>query len=125
MPKANTELLVITKMYELALWGANHVAKFPRSHRFTLGDRLEVRLYLILEMLIRSKYTHERAGILREVNLELELLRFQFRMAKDLKCLSLESYGRAARSVNEVGQLVGGWIRKSHGPDSAAESVRT
>jgi len=66
------ELLVITKMYELVVWSANHIVKFPREHRFILGDRLP---------------------LLREINLELELLRFQFRLAKDLKCLSVESYG--------------------------------
>ena len=45
-------------------------------------------------------------------NLQLELLRFQFRAANDLKCLSPSSYGFAARSVNEVGQLVGAFSRR-------------
>ncbi len=113
MPRADTELLVITKTYELAVWTSNHVAKFPRSHKFTLGDRLLLRLYGVLELLIRAKFSRERTVILHDVNLELELLRFQFRLAKDLKCLSLDSYGFAARGVNEIGKLVGGWIKAS------------
>jgi hypothetical protein len=59
---------VITKMYDLVLWGAKHVGKFPRSHRFTLGDRLEVRLYAVLEMLVRARYTRDRVPLLRQVN---------------------------------------------------------
>ena len=112
MPRANSEMMVVTKMYDLVIWSANHVAKFPRSHRFSLGGRLESRLYHVLEMLIRSKFTPDRAPLLREANVELELLRFQFRIARDLRCLSIESYGFAARSVDEVGRLVGGWMRK-------------
>ena len=113
MAKASAEMLVISKMYDLVIWSCNHIAKFPRAHHFTLGDRLQVRLLTVLEMLIRAKYIRERVEILREVNTELEMLRFLFRIAKDLKCLSLESSGFAARSINEVGQLVGGWIKSS------------
>ena len=83
MAKAGPEMLLITKVYDLVVWSCRHVAKFPRGHRFTLGDRLEVRLYQVLEMLIRAKYTRDRRALLRALNVELELLRFQFRIARD------------------------------------------
>jgi hypothetical protein len=113
MPKAPTELAVIAQTYDLVIWSCRHIAKFARSHRFTLGDRLENRLYLLLELLLQAKYQRERAPLLRQANMELELLRFQFRLAKDLRCLSLDSYGFAARSVNEIGQMIGGWLKAS------------
>ncbi|MDA1053035.1 MAG: diversity-generating retroelement protein Avd [Planctomycetota bacterium] len=113
MAKITTEMKVIEKTYDLVVWSCQHIGKFPRSHRFTLGDRLEQRLYQVLEMLLRAKYDRERLVLLQQANLELELLRFQFRLAKDLKCLSIDSYGSASRSVNEVGKLVGGWIKQS------------
>jgi hypothetical protein len=111
MGKAGPDLLVIDKVYDLAVWSARHVAKFPRSHKFTLGDRLTVRLYEVLELLLRAKYRRDRRAFLRDANMELELLRFQFRLAKDLECLSVESYGYAARAVDEIGRLIGGWIK--------------
>jgi hypothetical protein len=111
---APDELLVITKTYDLVIWTCNHVSKFPRSFRFTLGHRLEYRLYDLLEVLVRAKYDRQHRGeFLRHANQEIELLRFQYRVAKDLKCLSVESYGFAARSVNEIGQMVGGWLKQS------------
>jgi hypothetical protein len=113
MAKASPEMLVIAKAYDLVLWSSERVATFPRSHRFTLGDRLERRLYDVLDLLLRAKYVRERAGLLRQANLELEMLRFQFRLARDLKCISLDSYGFASRTVNDVGSLLGGWIRRS------------
>ena len=84
MAKAGPEMLLITKVYDLVVWSCRHVAKFLRSHRFTLGDRLEVRLYEVLELLIRAKYPADRRALLRALNVELELLRFQSRIAKDL-----------------------------------------
>jgi hypothetical protein len=74
---------------------------------------MESRLYDILDGLIQARYTRERVALLRAVNLHLEQLRFQFRLASDLRCLSQDSYGFAARTVNEIGQMVGGWIKGS------------
>jgi hypothetical protein len=113
MAQAPAELAVIQKTYDLVVWGSRHVARFPRVHRFTVGDRLQRQLELILDRLLRAKFSRDRAGLLREANLELEVLRFQFRLAKDLHCLSLDSFGHAARTVNEVGQMVGGWLKSA------------
>jgi hypothetical protein len=111
MAKATPELVVITKIYDLVIWGCQHVARFPRSHKFTVGDRLAARLQDLFDLLVRAKFQRDRRPLLEKANLELELLRLQLRMAKDLKCLPVESYGFAARSVDEVGRMVGGWIK--------------
>ena len=102
MKKAE-ELTVITKTYDLILWSCNHTSKFPRNHRFVLGERIERNMYTLLETLIRAKYTKNRQRLLEEANLTLEILRFQMRLAKDLQCLKVNSYGFAARSIDEIG----------------------
>jgi hypothetical protein len=49
--------------------------------------------------------------LLNEANLKLEILRFQIRLAKDLKCLQVKSYAFAAKQLDEIGRLVGGWLK--------------
>ena len=68
MAKAEQELIVITKMYDLVLWSCNHTGRFPRNHRFVLGERIERQLYELLETLIQAKYTRElrRVGPVRQ-----------------------------------------------------------
>ena len=39
--KKHEELVIITKTYDLILWSCNHTGRFPRQHRFVLGERLE------------------------------------------------------------------------------------
>jgi hypothetical protein len=41
---AGTLPTVFTKAYDLLFWLINHVGKFPRSHRFVLGERIESRM---------------------------------------------------------------------------------
>ncbi len=111
MPK-HDELTVITKTYDLILWSCQHTSRFPRSHRFVLGERIERSLYDLLETLIQSKYQRERGGLLESANLKLEILRFQMRLAKDLQCLKVSSYEFVTLAMQEIGRLIGGWVRR-------------
>jgi len=99
------ELIVITKAYDLILWSCNHTSRFPRNHRFVLGERIERNLYDLLETLIKAKYTRNRQALLEQANLTLEVLRFQMRLAKDLQCLKTNNYAFAARAIAEIGRL--------------------
>jgi hypothetical protein len=114
--KSEQELVVVTKLYDLILWSCNHTSRFPRNHRFVLGERIERNLYDLLETLIRAKYTRQRRDLLEQANLGLEILRFQIRLAKDLQCLKQNSYLFAAKAIDEIGRLVGGWLRASGSP---------
>src|SRR5262249_10001005 len=100
--REHQELVVITKTYDLILWSCHHTSKFPRNHRFVLGERIERNLYDLLEFLIKAKYSKQRQPLLEHANLLLEILRFQMRLAKDLQCLKVESYGFAAKAIDEI-----------------------
>jgi hypothetical protein len=65
----------------------------------------------VLEGLIDATYARAVTAILGRVNLLLEKLRFLIRIAKDLHYLDLRRYEHAARAIDEIGRLVGGWIR--------------
>ena len=103
MPKRE-ELTVITKTYDLILWSCNHTSRFPRSHRFVLGERIERNLYELLETLLQAKYQRERSGLLDTANLKLEILRFQMRLAKDLQCFKHNSYQFDSKAIDEPRQ---------------------
>ena len=102
---------MITKTYDLILLSCNHTSRFHRNHRFVLGERIERNLYGLLETLIQAKYTRNRHRLLEEANLTLEVLRFRMRPAKDLQCLKVNGYGFTATAIEEIGRLVGGWLR--------------
>src|SRR5262249_39579171 len=118
------ELVVLTKAYDLILWSCNHTSRFPRNYRFVLGERIERRLYDLLETLIQAKYTKDRQRLLEQANPTLEVLRFQMRPAKDLQCLKVQSYGFAGKAIDEIGRLVGDCVRREPGCVGAADRSR-
>ncbi|HEV3258388.1 MAG TPA: diversity-generating retroelement protein Avd [Gemmataceae bacterium] len=112
----NQELVVITKTYDLILWSCQHTSRFPRNHRFVLGERIERNLYDLLEKLIQARYTRSRQSLLEQANLTLEILRFQMRLAKDLQCLKTGSYAFAAQAID--GCEKGVWNSRITVPDT-------
>ena len=114
--RKDEELVVITRTSDLILWSCNHTSKFPWNHRFVLGERIEQRLYDLLETLIESKYSRVRRPLLQRANLQLEILRFQMRLAKDLQCLKVDSYGFATKAIDDIGKLIGGWLKSDNQP---------
>lgn len=114
-PEKRQELTAISKAYDLVLEMTRRVGKFPRHSRFVLGDRILSNVYDVLELLIEAKYSRNKAVLLDRANLRLEQMRFQVRLAHDEKLMSTHQYEVAARLLNEVGRLVGGWRRSKGG----------
>ena len=101
-------------MYRFLLWLIPTIEGFPRSQKFMLGDRIQSIALSVLESLIDATYSRARERQLSEANLGLEKLRILFRLAKDLHHLDMRRYEHAARALDEVGRMVGGWIKANH-----------
>jgi hypothetical protein len=95
-------------------------------YRFLLGDRLQTQTLEVLDHLIAATYLpRERMRHLQSANLALEQMRFGLRLAKDLKHLSFAGYEHAARELDEVGRLVGGWLKTQAKPPAPGATLPT
>lgn len=110
----------LEKWYQFLRWLVPTVEKFPKAQKFTLGDRIQSGALDVLERLIEATYSREARPALAAANLGLEKLRFLFRLATDLKLLDLRRYEFAARAIDEVGRLVGGWMKAGSKPHGEA-----
>ena len=109
--------------YRFLIWLMPTIEKFPRSHKFTLGDRIENAALDVLEALIEATYTKDRLQHLRQANLGIEKLRFLLRLAADLRLLDRRRYEYAARALDETGRLIGGWMKAHTAPNSEPRGI--
>lgn len=100
--------------FQFLLWLVPTVEKFPRSQKFLLGDRIQTTALDVLESLVEATYIRDLA----RANLNIEKLLFFFRLAVELKHLDRRRYEHAARTLDEIGRLVGGW-RKAQDAQAA------
>ena len=97
--------------HELLAWLIPHLDKFPRSRRFTLGERLEAGLLTVLESLVEAAYSRRKQSSLQRANLQLAVQRHLWRLAYELRVIPLQRYQHGARLLDDLGRQIGGWLR--------------
>lgn len=104
-------LAIFEKTYELILWIYPTVNKFPKSQRFVLGQHIEDIILKILEGIIEANQERNKIPYLKQISINLDKLRILIRLSKDLRFISIKQYGFATNKVNEIGKMLGGWLK--------------
>lgn len=106
--------------YDFTNWTLQKVNTFPKSVRYTISNRISDKTLDILESIIMSIYSGNRLPNLKQINLNLDVLRSLWRIACDNKWLSIRNYEFISEHLNEAGKMTGGWLKS----EKSGKSVR-
>ena len=106
------ELSIIQRTYDLIIWYIPIINKLPKTHKYTIGDRMINGLYNFLETLIIAKYASEKLNLLESLNPKLDIIRYQTRILLDLKLINNKRYEYVSQLIDEIGKELGGWIKQ-------------
>lgn len=116
MPRPDSQAPpIIVRWMAFVEWLLPATEKFPKRVRFTFSDRINNLALDITVDLVEARYTRDKLPKLRHINLSLEKLRILLRLCHRLHYLPHAGYEHAAKSVNEVGRMLGGWIKEQQG----------
>ncbi|TSC80829.1 MAG: hypothetical protein G01um101429_138 [Parcubacteria group bacterium Gr01-1014_29] len=87
----------------------------PKQDRFTIWQRCENLILEILEYILDASRLSkiEKLPILQKASTKLNLLRVFLRLCKDTKVLDSKKYIRLEQNVDEIGRMLGGWIKST------------
>ena len=91
----------------------DRTASFPKSHRFTFGERMDNLALDCIELCLEAIYQPAagKRAPLKRLNLQLEKLRIFWRMVSDKKWISLNQLAFVVTKIDEIGRMVGGWLK--------------
>jgi hypothetical protein len=104
---------IFTKTYDMLRWLLPQTVKFPRQQRFVLAAAIQQTALRLQEQLIEAAYAEQPLPRLREADITLAKLRTYLRLCRDLELLKFNQYEHGARMLNEIGRLLGGWMKKA------------
>lgn len=104
---------IFVKTYELLKWLLPQTVKFPKAQRFLMAKRIEDAALAFHDWLVRAARGGGSAVDLNEADIELTKLRVYLRLAMEMQLLSFGQYEHAARSVDGIGRLLGGWTKRN------------
>lgn len=111
LPEFGLDIPIFTKLYEFYKALTQAVAAFPKTKRYTLGQKLDTLTLDILELLFSVPLNPNKSFALQKMSIKLDLLKVLLRLAKDNRCLREKGYLVLQANLQEIGRMLGGWIR--------------
>lgn len=104
---------IVERYYDLSKWTLEKVNKFPKDVRFVLGNRISNLVLDIQDQLILASLEEKtkKYPILKTISTDLELLRFQIRLANDLKAINHKSTHYIINEFSKIGTTIGAWMK--------------
>jgi len=109
------EFKTIKKSQDYCKWLMEHTDKFPKSRRFSMAVRLENIFLDFLEEISLANRRREKLPLLHDADELLFRTRLLVRMSHEMKLINTKSYEYSAKSLDEIGRLLGGWIKQQSG----------
>jgi four helix bundle protein len=113
--KLNLDVPIFQKSYDLYKLLYLYVGSFPKKDRYTLGQRIENSLLDFIESIILACQLAktEKLPILQKASIKLDVVKVFIRLCKDLKVLDNKKYLILESQIQEIGKMLGGWIKAS------------
>jgi four helix bundle protein len=114
-PPKVTDLLIRQKCEAMIEYGYIALRQFPQHERHVLSAEIRLRMWSLMHLITLAHKRYHKKTTLQELDAQLDLLRVQVRLAKALGYIDMKKYETWAKLNDEIGRMVGGWI-KSFGP---------
>jgi hypothetical protein len=102
---------IFTRTYDLLRWLIPVTVKFPRQHRFVMAETLQRTALAFQDLVVEASFTQQPMERLKQADMNLHKLRIYLRLSHDLKLLSAGQYRHVVKMIDEIGRLLGGWMR--------------
>lgn len=109
----NNNLIVFQKAYDCYLYLHTALKHFPKSEKFVLSADIKNTFFEMLKLFLIANKSRYKKKILYEADVQLDILRFRIRAAHNLQFLKTKQYEIVSIQLNEIGKLLGGWIKVS------------
>jgi hypothetical protein len=109
----NFDIPIFKKAYELYQTFHGYRDTVKKRDRHTIWERSENAVLDVIEGILAASeaYKAEKLPILKNVSVKLNLLRVFFRLAKDGKVIDIKKYVVLEEVIDEIGRMLGGWMR--------------
>jgi len=111
--QANYDIPIFQKVYDFYKELYLSLTRFPKIHRYSLGQRLDSTTLEVFESLVAASTQEpiQKLLLLEKASTKLETLKLLIRLAKDTQSLDNKRYIHLENYLQEIGKMLGGWLK--------------
>lgn len=104
-------LIIYQKIRDLTSYLYITFVKYPKSEKFSLVTDYKRALFDFTGLIITAQKKYYKKTTLQDADVKLEMLRIFNNLSYDLRCIDIKKYEIIAKMLDEIGRLLGGWIK--------------
>ena len=112
-PKGQFSLSLIQKLVQTYKLWHSFLSNFSKDSRYTIGTKIDSLFLETIELIIKASYSDkvEKLIALKNASTKLDLLKFFLQITWEIKSLDNKKYILLSEKLDEIGKMLGGWIR--------------
>jgi hypothetical protein len=109
------ELKVRQKIEDMMVYAYQALNQYPKSEKHCLVAETKASMFQLLELVIICNKKYYKKNTLQELDVELDVLRSYVRLGFNLYYLPPKKYEIWSKLNDEIGRMIGGWIKSQNG----------
>lgn len=111
----------VQKIEDMIFYARPIIQRWPPFHKYTLGEEIAREMYTMLRLATKARLRYMNKSTLADLDTSKAILDaflrqanntvFTDRNGKERRLLSDHSFGEWSRQTEEIGRLIGGWIK--------------
>jgi len=108
------DLPLIHKLIEAYKLWQEYLPHFPKTSRYTLGSKIDQLFIEMTELVYSASYMsgEKKLACVKKSSSKMDLLKFFLRISWEVKALDNKKYAKLSEILDEIGRMLGGWIRQ-------------
>ncbi|MDP1688725.1 MAG: four helix bundle protein [bacterium] len=113
-PPPKASLPIIQKLIAIYKLWHEFLPHFPKTARYTLGNKIDTFFVDVAEYIFTASNLSKEHKLpyLEKAARKLDLLKFFLQISWEIKTLDNKKYIILSQSLQEIGRMLGGWIRQ-------------
>lgn len=113
LPNFSLDIPIFAKIYDFYKNLSQFLTVFPKTKRYTLGQKIDQTSLDIVELTITAGYLprEQKLPILQKISTKLDFLKILLRISWETKCLNNNKFLTLTSQLIEIGKMLGGRIK--------------
>ena len=114
------------QVYDFTCLWYSHTKQFKKLDRYTIAQKIFLLLLDLTVAVLRAETMppFQKRKLLEEISPNIDIVKVLIRMSNSLDILDERAYIALQQELQEIGQMLGGWIRSLPASASAIRQTR-
>ena len=120
----HTEVPILSKLSETYILWNQYSVHMPKVSRYSLGSKIDELLVDLIQIILFASYAkkNEKLAAITKASVKLDAVKFFLQLAWKSKAMKTAHYTLLSQPLNEIGKMLGGWIKNAQKENSQLQA---